>query len=678
MDNTKTFKTYKEIIDENRRRRKAIGAAYNPLTGEGSTSVPRTKVHIDGCPAPDLWLPTDFAATPFVKALADDGFRGYIRKYLHTGEDDTLMDTLFQVFCQERIKYDFEFWAAACATIEKRASSGGGDIPFWLNRPQRHYLSYLERLRTAGQPIDIILCKARQWGGSTLTQIYMLWIQLVHRTNWHSAICGDVESQSRIVTGMLTKVLDRYPAWASAGQTVKATPFEGSQKTRIISTTKSRFSVGSAQKPDAIRSQHISLAHLTEVGVWKETAGRKPEDLVQSIFGAVIIAPYTMKVLESTAKGVGNYFHRTWLDACAGRNNFTPVFIPWFMIDEYSTPMPQREYNAFIASMTGYEHQLFDLGATLEAIAWYRLKAKEITDPWRLHSEFPSTPAEAFQSTGRRVFRQEYVDNVRRTCVPPCFYGEFTGNAEHGADALAGLHFTQAAPKDKAADNILKVWAMPDSKPLADQYIVAVDVGGTSHTADFSCIRVADRRPMLETDGVPEIVAEWHGHIEHYLLAWKAAQIAHAYGDALLVIESNTLETEQTEGDNFEYILAEIADRYWNLYARTSYDRIRQTTASVYGFHTNTHTKPLIIDGMKKIAANSLYVERSELVPFEMEQFEFKDDGRKTGAVEGCHDDAIMATMILLHVCYEWRMPYDKADPSQHIRTPRIVSEASL
>ena len=76
-----------------------------------------------------------------------------------------------------------------------------------------------------------------------------------------------------------------------------------------------------------------------------------------------------------------------------------------------------------------------------------------------------------------------------------------------------------------------------------------------SSNADYSVIKVADRLPMLEVGGVPEIVCEWHGHIEHDLLIWKAAQIAKAYCNALLVIESNTLETEGTEGDNFEYVL---------------------------------------------------------------------------------------------------------------------------
>ena len=86
------------------------------------------------------------------------------------------------------------------------------------------------------------------------------------------------------------------------------------------------------------------------------------------------------------------------------------------------------------------------------------------------------------------------------------------------------------------------------------------------------------------------MVAEWHGHIDHDKGAWKAVQMATFYADeedAMVVIESNTLETEGTEGNNFEYILDEIAGHYSNLYCRTPADQIRQGAPAKWGFHTN-------------------------------------------------------------------------------------------
>lgn len=666
-----------EIIKTNRERLRAIEAYYDPITGQGSTSVPRTLVKFHDFPVEELWLPDDFIETGFCQKMIELGLRGYLQFILNTGYSMDMANLLYIEFCKERFKYDFEFWAYMCAKIAPKG--GGADISFCLNRAQRYYLGKLEELRRANKPIDIILLKARQWGGSTLTQIYMLWIQLVHRQNWNSVICGDVESQSKIVTGMLNKVLESYPIWATGGVKVTSNPYEGSAKTRKIDYCQCMYSVGSAQKPESLRSQNISMSHLTEVGLWKDTAGKTPEDLVQSIFGSILDGPYTVKVLESTAKGVGNYFHRTWINAERGLNNFHPVFIPWFMIDIYSEYIPQVEYGEFWKSMNEYERWLFDLGATFEAIKWYRNKKKSMSDDWRMCSEYPSTPQEAFQSTGRRYFPIKYVEMARKTCCDACFYGEFVGEDIKGAKALENVHFEDAPVKLHKQDNVLWVWAKPDTgEEWDDRYVVSVDIGGAGDQADYSVIKVFDKLPMTEVGGVPEVVAEWHGHIEHDLLIWKAAQIATAYGNALLVVESNTLETEGTEGDNFEYVLDEIVEYYDNLYCRTSAEQIRKGAPVRFGFHTNTKTKPMVLNHLKAAMRDGLYIERCLEATYEMDNFEIKADGKQTGAVEGCHDDRVMSTAIGVYVCYQSPIPTKKERNNPSRKRTRIVSEASM
>lgn len=665
-----------EIIQENRKRLAEIKSPYNPLTGDGSP-LKREKIHIEGFFIEDMFLTNDFAQTGFVQKLSELGLDGYIKVVLGTGPDENIRNDLWTCFNQERIKYDFEFWAAILITISLKGK--GKDAKFILNRPQRYYLKKLENLRLAGAPIDIILLKARQWGGSTLTQLYMLWIQIVHKRNWNSVICGAVESQSITVRGMLSKAIENYSTWATNGEKISTHPFEGSTKTRIIEYSKCIYSVGSAEKPDSLRSQDISMAHLTEVGVWGETSKKKPEDLVQSIFASILSGPYTLKVLESTAKGVGNYFHRTWLDAVAGKNNFTPVFVPWFMIDNYSKYIQKIKYNEFIISMTDYEMWLFSLGATLEAINWYREKSKEIADPWRMRSEYPSTPSEAFQSTGRRVFPIKYVENIKKTCTDPCFYGDFISKDEKGKGAFEKLEFVKSIPTKKNPDNMWWIWGLPDNSiNCRDRYVVSVDIGGSSNNADYSEIKIADRISMLETEGIPEIVAEWHGHIDHDILIWKAAQAAKMYGNALLVIESNTLETEGTEGDNFEYILDEIRYFYDNLYYRTSPEQIKKGMPTRYGFHTNIHTKPTVIDFIKASMRDNLYLERSLPTIDEYDLYEIKENGKEMGAVEGNHDDRVMATAILIYVCYKWGLPRIIKDNKKLIRKTKIISEASF
>lgn len=667
-----------EIIKINLERLREIETPYNPITGEGSFSIKRQHVTCEDFPLKEMWLPVDFVETGFCQTILHLGVRKYITNILRQEYSDYMANLLYTEFCVQRFQYDFEFWAYSTAKISPKG--GGDDISFFLNRAQRIYLTTLERLRMSNQPINIILLKARQWGGSTLTQIYMLWIQIIHKKNWNSVICGDVESQSNIVSGMLSKVVEKYPLWATNGIKLETKPFEGSSKTRQIQYCQCLYSVGSAQKPDNLRSQNISMAHLTEVGLWKETKGKKPEDLVQAIFGSINDGPYTVKVLESTAKGVGNYFHRTWLKAVKGENDFTPVFIAWFMIDMYSVYIGQRNYRSFIESMDEYEMYLFDLGATLEAIAWYRKKKKSMEQEWRMCSEYPSDPKEAFQSTGRPYFPRQYVEQARSTCMEPAFYGEFVGEETKGKKAFENLHFVEMKRKKDSKDNILQVWFLPDtSLHYKDRYVVSVDIGGTGDNSDPSSIKVFDRLPMTE-GGIPEVVAEWHGHIEHDLLIWKAAQIAYAYDNALLVVESNTLETEGTEGDNFEYVLDEIVDFYYNLYSRTSAEQIKQGAPVKYGFHTNPSTKPMVLNFLKAAMRDFLYIERSLETTFECDQFEIKEDGKKTGAVEGCHDDRVMSTSIGLYVCYKTPKPYKIAQKNTGFqkKKTRIVSEASI
>ena len=664
-----------KAIIENEQRLREISAVYNPITGEGSTSIERRWTHIEGFPAEKLNLPLTMLGDEQIINLAALGARGYIEQISGKEANDREIIKLWLQFCLKRIEHDFEYWARTMTTIADKGK--GRDTAFTLNRPQRIYLKAMEKLRIANKPIDIILLKARQWGGSTLTQLYMLWIQLVHKRNWNSVICGDIEKQSSIVAGMLAKVINRYPQWATGGKRITTTPYQGAQKTRVISWSNSRYSLGSAQKPDSLRSEDISMAHLTEVGLWKATQGRKPEDLVQSIFGSIASGPYTMKIIESTAKGVGNFFHRTWIDATERRNNFTPVFIPWFSIDLYSKPMEKAHYAAFIESMNEYEEHLFSLGATLEAIAWYRGKRREMPDEWRLFSEFPSTAEEAFQSTGRRVFKISYVNSMRKNCVPPPFIGDIATVKERGK-AKEEYRFIPLAAGEKESGNSLSVWLMPDTENLLrDRYIVTVDVGGTGSKADYSCIVVADRIAMLE-GGVPEIAACWHGHIEHDKLAWKAVEIARAYGNALLVIESNTLETEGTEGNNFEYILNEISGKYSNLYCRTSQLEIKQGRPRRWGFHTNSSTKPMVINFLVKALRDGLYIERCLQTTHELDLYEFKENGKEMGAIEGNHDDRVMATAILVWTCYNHPLPSRPANSNGAVKRTRIISEASI
>lgn len=635
------------IIHENKKRIDEINTPYDPFKGTPGV-IPRTPVICQEMGG-EILIPTDMLHDfpqfhPVVKS-----------------ED-------LQYFVTVRFKYDFEYWAAYCARIQIK--EGAGIAPFILRRPQRKLLKLMEEQRLAGKPIRIILLKARQWGGSTLVQIYMAWIQLIHRTNWHSVICAQTRETASVIRGMYDTLISNYPSWIMGK--IKFRPYQRMQNTVVVTQTGARITVGSAEAPDTVRGQNFYMAHMSEVAMYPTTTKNNPALLFRATTSSILPLPYTIVVLESTANGTGNWFHEEWLKAKNGNSDKTPLFVAWYEIEIYSMPL-DIPYEKFIASMTEYEWMLWNMGATLEAINWYRYKAKECHSDDEMKSEFPSDDIEAFVHSGEIIFSQYHCNLLRKSCRQPETVGDIcskTGKST-GAESIKDIDMVPFA------NGRLQIWAFPDkSMNVSRRYIVSVDVGGRSAKADFSVITVIDRYWIIE-GGVPEVVAQWRGHIDHDLLTWKAVQIAIYYNNALLVIESNTLETKDNPAAyTDDFILDQIADVYPNLYARHDPQRIRDGLPPRWGFHTNRATKNTIVDYMIAVVREAAYIERDHLAVNEMETYERKPNGAY-GAIDGCHDDIIMTRMIALYVSSDIEPPAiieTNTHPSRHV----IASEATF
>ena len=190
---------------------------------------------------------------------------------------------------------------------------------------------------------------------------------------------------------------------------------------------------------------------------------------------------------------------------------------------------------------------------------------------------------------------------------------------------------------------------------------MTVDVGGRSAKSDWSVIAVLDRGPMID-GGVPRIVAQWRGHCDMDQLAWRSARVAAYYNNALLIIESNTLESREparmVDGDELPSILCQIRDVYPNLYARRSgIENLRHGQELKLGFHTNAATKPMVIATLIRVVREGLYEERSDAAVDEFLTYERRPNG-SYGAILGAHDDLLMTRAIGLHVAlHEMDMP---------------------
>lgn len=690
----------RKIVEENARRNAEVYSVFNPISGFNSVGE-RKKVEIEDFPIRVQYLPVEMMSVPLVKQLQECGSIKAFLEEMGTSEEDYEADRqkVIQQFVRLRCRYDFAFWAAMYVYIKRKG--GGDDVLFRLTRPQRKFVAKLEELRKAGKPIRLVLLKARQWGGSTTSQIYMAWLQLMHKVGLNSLIIAHQGAGSDEIKDMFDRMIKAYPIEMlhrindSYNQNEpKLVGVGKSGSTHRVPQRNCKIKIGTAERPDSCRGGDYNLVHLSEVGLWKVTDGKKPEDIVRSACSGVLLRPYTMIVYESTANGTGNFFQKEYDDAKSGKSQFQALFVSWFDIEQYSLPLDNIERfaeelyankdNENVSSNRAesgkYLWWLWEQGATLEAINWYIQERAKYTDHGLMASEFPSDDVEAFVHSGARVFDKYKVEKLRPSCRAPRYIGEVYADEDEGKKALQNLRFSE----DK--QGLFHIWELPeidDKEIVTDRYLTVVDVGGRSSKADFSVITVFDRLFMAD-GGKPTVVAQWYGHIDIDLLAWKAAQIAAFYDNSLLVIESNTLETHdkerQVDGDQSQFILNQIKDIYPNLYARKrSEEDVREGLPTKYGFHTNIATKPMIISTLIKVIRENLYTERDAKCLDEYLCYEKKPNG-SFGAITGKHDDLLMTRAIGLHICfYEMDLPKFVPREGRYIpKKKKAVSAATL
>ena len=670
--------TIEDLIIENERRKKRNGVHFDPISGEGSVGK-RFLLERNGY---RLWLPESMKTIPALSSMPESRFD------------------------QLRILHDFPYWAAKYAYIKSKG--GGEDRLFVLNRPQRILVDRFEIARNAGRPIRLILLKARQWGGSTCVQLYMAWLQLVHQTGLNSLIIAHQRTATDEIKDMFDRLIKGYPADLLCKDDPEADP-KGKKVERVgnagsttrIPVRNCKIKVGSAERPDSCRGGDYNLVHCSEVGIWKSTPSKTPEDIARAAGAGILLRPLTMIVYESTANGTGNFFHREYESAKSGLSQFDPLFISWFDIDQYALEIPdvkkfasdliaKKDSDGVVSDRQqpgAYLWWLWEKGATLEAIAWYISERSKYSDHALMAAEYPSDDIEAFAHSGTRVFDRYCVETLRESCRPPLYIGEIDSPLIPRSGLIADREFKKkqlSQARFIAGKGAWQIWKAPQYEKdvyYDSRYVAVVDVGGRSAKADWSVIVIFDREPMTRGEG-PEVVAQWRGHTDFDILAWRAALAASLYDDALLVIESNSIETRDpnriTDGDQSYSLLNRIRDVYPNLYTRRqSEEDIKRGAPSKFGFHTNVATKGLIITTLVEVIREGLYKERDSGCIDEFLSYERRQDG-SLGAIAGCHDDMLMTRAIGLHIIYHELPLLMKTFRQSSSVPPSIASLSSL
>jgi len=545
------------MIEENLKRRQP--KPYDPRTGEGAYGE-RERIYIEDAHFPYMWLPKEMMKEKLVKELIKyKTFKSLIIK-LYGEFTLSRYEQAWIMFCEIRFKYDFEFFAIIACIIQDKES--GNKINFKLNRGQRRLLAKFEEMRARGVPIRIILLKARQYGGSTFVQVYMDYIQIIHKKNWSSVICAHVKDAAITIRGMYEDLItNMIPI---EGKRLHIKNYKQTQNIKEVPERGCRITVGSAEEPDSVRSQDVKMAHFSEVAKYPNTEKKGTSKLIGSIVGTIPKIPYTFICFESTANGEGDFFHEEWKKAKNGHSSYEPCFVPWYMIEMYSNDFDGTFYNhegrkeigtieEFSKTLNEYELRLFyTYECTLENINWYRGKRGEMTSDEEMFQDFPTDDEEAFLHSGMPCFKADHIERLRVNCTNPII-GDLIGEsspAEARIDpkkrksCLNGLIFKEdknategyksSHPKIrlKSEVNKLKVWELPEQENISHRYLVSYDPNkGITDKADFGVIRVFDRSDRMY-GGVSRIVAEWRGHEDKDIAIWTACQIAEFYNRA--------------------------------------------------------------------------------------------------------------------------------------------------
>lgn len=676
----------KMLVEENRERMNKIFGPYDPLTGLNCYDFDiREKVYIKDFYVPDVEkfvpemyvLPDMFDSIMFKKIVELGSIHAYLR-FKHISAADENYMFICKEICKMRCKKDREFSMYLGDKIQDKRT--GAMVRFKLNYPQRVLHKTIEDLNKKHQGVYICLLKARQWGGSTYTQMRMKDTQDHVHDGWNAIIIAQGKKTAKKIKAMYKKAVQRQAGWVLGqdGHKLQLSPYENSQDDFWVTDEKfkpirrSILSVSAYEVVDADRGENYHMAHMSEVGVWKKTDEHDPEDVISSIMGGIDNIEDNLVVMESTGKKAYGFFYDTWKEAIDPKTPslWYPLFIPFYIIEKDHTPLEETEeefatwllkHKDSTFNPDGYKEpgkffwRLWKLGADFQAINWYRINRNVSRSHAIWATEAPVDSTEAFRTAGNLIFDAYSIDELRdRYVKDPIMRADIILKG-HNYKEMARESFIKERTDGHGE---LEIWAKPNNDVIRakNRYLISVDIGGNSAKADFTVMSVIDRLGTIDgMNGRPEVVARWRGHCRHDKLAWKAAALGRYYDNALLVIESNTADRERnnnTEGDHFGTIIDVLADYYENIYMRApASESVDETPLRKFGFQTNKLTKGYVIDNLIAAVEDETFVDPDRMLYQELSIYERREDGtlgNRPGANN--HDDIVMSLAIGLYV----------------------------
>jgi len=358
--------------------------------------------------------------------------------------------------------------------------------------------------------------------------------------------------------------------------------------------TDSTIYIGTAGDRDFGRGDTINFLHGSEVAFWSNA-----KKLMAGLLQAV--TPNGEVHLESTGNGAGGYFYNSCMRAQTGNSLWTLHFMNWLEHPEYQQALSEDEKMELIQDLRdGWEeNKLYQMGVTLEQLAWRRRKLEELDYDLQLFKqEYPISLDECFQTSGRSIF-------------PAVNY-----------DARVGQWI-------KIDDQF---WALAaDVVSRTSRYVIGADVAA-GVGQDRSCAEIFD---LVEFRQVGEWVSD---STDPNLFAHKLKELGDFYRGAYIGVESNNhglatlLKLVELYPPHLIHSSVEDSDSLVN-----------------YGVKTTKKTKPIILNSLRQDLAHELVI-YSPVLRSELTTFVQKEDTKKLEAEDGCYDDTVIAAAIASYI----------------------------
>jgi hypothetical protein len=448
-----------------------------------------------------------------------------------------------------------------------------------------------------------LFLKARQMGLTTLIEA-ALFLDTLNNDNTETVVIAHDLKTTQAIFRIVRRFYENLP------DDVRPVARYASKREFFWPEIGSSFYVGTAGAREFGRGTTVTNVHGSEVAFWPDG-----ESIVSGLLEAVPASGNI--VLESTANGLGGYFHSEWEAFENGDSEFTGRFFAWFEHGEYVEPVEPGFVKSSEETAMAEQHGLSD-----GQVAFYRRKRRALRG--KVKREYPATAREAFLATGVTYYDQAALEAADASVSPP----------------LPDPPVPPGLVGRVATGGQIEVWSVPAP---GRRYVVSVDTAeGLDRTGreDFCCADVVDADSF-------EQVAQVHGRWEPHEFGLLVAELGAWFGGALIAVERNN-HGHATLAALIHTALVPLAKqsgRWGGVYQHEEYDAVARRVELRPGWPTNVKTKYLALDALGAVLMDGSLVVRSAKTARELGQYR-KLPGGKAGGAVGSHDDRVTSLSI--------------------------------